>query len=218
MARSANCMPRLLLYGLMPGCASVCHHTPGAHRYCDGVRSVTSAEIDQAGACPVGASGWFSRHNGTRSAGGLMIEQSANDMVRDHRKIPVLLVMLNCPVSLSNQLMYTTSGIANAVTHATTTRQPTRRSSRNARITRKTGAPLPLITDAHETSSPTMTASQMAGLRLISRIPTAIISTSVNSVSGRMEDSSQICRESNRVGADASTAPQAGSPRTRSTP
>ena len=38
----------------------------------------------------------------------------------------------------------------------------------------------------------------------------AIISTRVNKVSGRMEDSSQICRESNSVGTAASVAPQAG--------
>ena len=48
-------------------------------------------------------------------------------------------------------------------------------------------------------------------------VATAIISTSVNKVSGRIEDSSQICRESNSVGTAASVAPQAGSPRTRST-
>ena len=62
-----------------------------------------------------------------------------------------------------------------------------------------------------------MAACQMAGLGRTIRIATAIIRVSVNSVSGRIEDSSQICRESNSVGAAASTAPQAGSPRVRST-
>ena len=80
-----------------------------------------------------------------------------------------------------------------------------------------TGAPLPRMTEAQETSSPTITACQMAGLGRTTRIATAIISTSVNKVSGRIEDSSQICRESNSVGTAASVAPQAGSPRTRST-
>ena len=57
----------------------------------------------------------------------------------------------------------------------------------------------------------------MAGLGRTMRIATAIMSVSVNRVSGKMEDSSQICRESNSVGAAASTDPQAGSPRVRST-
>ena len=80
-----------------------------------------------------------------------------------------------------------------------------------------TGAPLPRMIEAQETSSPTMIACQIVGLGRTMRIATAIMSTSVNRVSGRMEDSSQICRESNSVGAAASVAPQAGSPRVRST-
>ena len=80
-----------------------------------------------------------------------------------------------------------------------------------------TGAPLPRMTAAQETNSPTMTACQMAGFGRTMRIATAIISTRVNRVSGRMEDSSQICRESNSVGTAANVAPQAGSPRVRST-
>ena len=81
----------------------------------------------------------------------------------------------------------------------------------------KTGAPLPRMTEAQATSSPTITACQIAGLGRTIRIATAIMSTRVNRVSGRIEDSSQICRESNSVGAAASVAPQAGSPRVRST-
>ena len=81
-----------------------------------------------------------------------------------------------------------------------------------------TGAPLPRMIEAQATSSPTITACQIAGLGRTTRIATAIMSTSVNRVSGRMEDSSQICRESNSVGTAASVAPQAGSPRVRSTP
>ena len=84
-------------------------------------------------------------------------------------------------------------------------------------MTTNTGAPLPRMTEAQETSSPTITACQMAGRGQTTRIATAIISTSVNKVSGRIEDSSQICRESNSVGTAASVAPQAGSPRPRST-
>ena len=55
--------------------------------------------MDQAGAGEVGWSGWFCGQSGTRSAGGLMIEQLANNMVRDHRNNPVLLVMLSWPYS-----------------------------------------------------------------------------------------------------------------------
>ena len=42
--------------------------------------------------------------------------------------------------------------------------QPTRMISRKARMTTKTGAPLPRMTEAQETSSPTITACQIAGL------------------------------------------------------
>jgi hypothetical protein len=59
------------------------------------VRWFTTASTDQGGVGPVGWSGWFSGHSGTRFAGGLMIEQFANDIVRDHRNRPLLLVMLN---------------------------------------------------------------------------------------------------------------------------
>jgi hypothetical protein len=95
--------------------------------------------------------------------------------------------------------------------------QPTRMISRKARMTTTTGAPLPRMTEAQATSSPTMTACQIAGLGRTTRIATAIISTSVNRGSGRIEDSSQICRESNSVGTAASVAPQPGRPRVRST-
>ena len=81
-----------------------------------------------------------------------------------------------------------------------------------------TGAPLPRMIEAQATSRPTITACQIAGLGRTMRIATAIMSTSVNRVSGRIEDSSQICRESNSVGTAASVAPQAGRPRVRSTP
>ena len=84
-------------------------------------------------------------------------------------------------------------------------------------MTTKTGAPLPRMIEAQATSSPTITACQMVGLGRTIRIATATMSTRVNRVSGRIEDSSQICRESNSVGAAASVAPQAGSPRVRST-
>ena len=72
----------------------------------------------------------------------------------------------------------------------------------------KTGAPLPRMTEAQETSSPTITACQIVGLGRTMRIATAIMSTKVNRVSGRIEDSSQICRESNSVGTAASVAPR----------
>ena len=81
----------------------------------------------------------------------------------------------------------------------------------------KTGAPLPRITEAQATSPPTVTASTMPGRGRTMRIAAAIISTNVNKVSGKMEDSSQIWRESNSVGTAARVAPQAGSPQRRST-
>ncbi len=74
------------------------------------------------------------------------------------------------------------------------------------------------MTDAQAMSTPTITACQIVGLGRTMRIAMAIMSRSVNRVSGRIEDSSQISRESNSVGAAASVAPQAGSPRLRSTP
>jgi hypothetical protein len=83
----------------MPGWASCWYHAPAAHRYSAGVRSFISALIDQAGAGPIGWSGWFSGHSATRSAGGLITAQLAKDMVRDHRNIPVLFVMLSWPCS-----------------------------------------------------------------------------------------------------------------------
>ena len=130
----------------------------------------------------------------------------------------MLLVMSNWPNSWKKNSAYPATGIANAARQAVKTFQPTRMISRKARMITMTGAPLPRMTAAQATSSPTMTACQMAGLGRTSRIATAIISTSVNRVSGRIEDSSQICRESNSVGTAASVAPQAGSPRVRSTP
>src|ERR1035437_10050991 len=135
-----------------------------------------------------------------------MIEQLANDMVRDHRNNPLLLVMLSCPYSEKKISAYAATGIANAARHAVTTFQPTRWISRKARITTMTGAPLPRMTAAQATSTPTMTACQIVGLRATTRIAIAIISTNVNRVSGRIEDSSQIWRESNRVGTVASVA------------
>src|SRR5579863_8319300 len=218
MARSANCMARLLVYPLIPGWAATEYQACGSHRYCSGIRSFSSAPTDQAGADLVELSGWFCGHSGIRSAGGLMTEQLANDIVRDHRNSPVLLVMSNWPYSEKNRSMYPSSGTAKAVTHAVITRQPTRRTSRKARITTNTGAPFPRMTEAQERSTPTTAACQMAGFGATLKIATATTSTSVNRVSGRMEDSCQISRESNSVGAAASVAPQAGSPRVRSTP
>jgi len=57
------------------------------------------AAMFEAGAGEVGWPGWCSGHSGTRSAGGLMTAQMANDIVRDHRNSPVLLVMLSWPYS-----------------------------------------------------------------------------------------------------------------------
>src|SRR5579862_2413205 len=218
MARSANCMARLLVYPLIPGWAATEYQACGSHRYCSGVRSFSSAPIDQAGAGPAVWSGWFCGHSGSRSAGGLMTAQLANDIVRDHRNRPVLLVMSNWPYSEKNRSMYPSSGTANAVTHAVTTRQPTRLISRKARITTKTGAPFPRMTEAQEMSTPTTAACQTVGFGATIRIATATTSTNVNRVSGRIEDSCQISRESNSVGAAARVAPHAGSPRVRSTP
>src|SRR6266478_62665 len=105
MARTANSVASLLLYALMPGWASDRHHAPGSHRYAAGLRPSSSADTDQAGAGEVGWPGWFCGQSGARSAGGLMMAQLANDMVRDQRNIPVLLVMLNWPKSTKNQSM-----------------------------------------------------------------------------------------------------------------
>ena len=155
-------MASLLLYTLTPGWASCRYHAPGAQRYSAGVRSFIRALMDHAGAGPTGWSGWFSGQSGTRSAGGLITAQLANDMVRDHRNSPVLLVMSNWPNSWKKNSAYPATGIANAARQAVKTFQPTRMISRKARMITMTGAPLPRMTAAQATSSPTMTACQMA--------------------------------------------------------
>ena len=76
---------------LKPGCASFRHQAPGAHRYAAGVGDPSMAGTDQ-GPAGRGGSGWRSGQSIRRAAGGLMTEQSANDMVRDHRNMPSLLV------------------------------------------------------------------------------------------------------------------------------
>src|SRR5690242_18522833 len=94
MAAMANRSPSLLLAGLMPGCASVRHQTSGAHRYSAGSGSLSRCEMDQLGAGPGGGATERSRlgHSGTRSRGGLITAQLAKLVVRDHRKMPSLLV------------------------------------------------------------------------------------------------------------------------------
>ena len=63
------------------------------------MRSFSSADTDHGGVGEVGWSGWFCGQSGTRSAGGLIIAQLANNIVRDHRNSPLLLVMLSWPYS-----------------------------------------------------------------------------------------------------------------------
>src|ERR1700731_4547596 len=99
MARSANFVASVLLYALMPGWASVWYHEPACHRKSAGVRSCSRADSGQGGAGEVGLSGCAAGQSACSSAGGLMIAQLANDMVRDHRNSPLLLVMLNWPYS-----------------------------------------------------------------------------------------------------------------------
>ena len=77
-----------------------------------------------------------------------MIEQLANDMVRDHRNRPVLSVMLSWLWSLKKITTYTASGTTNAATQAAKAFQPTRMISMKIRMTTKTGAPLPRMTEA----------------------------------------------------------------------
>ena len=112
------------------------------------MRSPRRAGIDQAGADAAGWSGWFSGQSGASLAGGLMTEQLANNMVRDHRNSPLLSVMLSWPCSPKKMATYTTSGTTNAATQAARTFQPTRMISRKIRMTTATGAPLPRMTEA----------------------------------------------------------------------
>lgn len=80
-----------------------------------------------------------------------------------------------------------------------------------------TAGPFPR-TSAHQASSrPAAAHCHRAGVRRVSSSATAPRASSPYRVSGQMADSSMICRESNRVGAAASTAAQAGRPQWRST-
>src|SRR5437764_3338476 len=58
--------------------------------------------------------GWALGHSAWRSAGGRITAQFANDMVRDHRNMPLLLVMLTGPCTAANQPRYPATGITPA--------------------------------------------------------------------------------------------------------
>src|SRR6266700_2230413 len=126
MALIANRSARWLLARLnaavsgtkpLGGC---CHcHAWWFHRYRFGSGRFAGSACARPSGCTPG-------HSACRSAGGLITVQSANDIVRDHRNSPLLLLMLNEPCAASNQPMYATTGSAPATRPAAARRQPTR--------------------------------------------------------------------------------------------
>src|SRR5215831_11965777 len=94
-----------------------------SHRY----RFGCSRTVDPGCAVVIGC---CSGQSARRSAGGLMTAQFANDMVRDQRNKPLLLVRLNEPFTTSNHEMKATTDTAPPASTAHTRRQPARRISR----------------------------------------------------------------------------------------
>ncbi|MGH3188559.1 MAG: hypothetical protein ACRDPY_11370 [Streptosporangiaceae bacterium] len=68
-------------------------------------------------------------HKNRSPGGGLITAQSANDIVRDQRNTPSLLVSVNWCSCRSNHPAYPATGIAPAITAATKAVTPTRRTS-----------------------------------------------------------------------------------------
>src|SRR5215471_5860801 len=83
--------------------------------------------------------GWASGQSARRSAGGLITAQLANDMVRDHRNSPLLLLRLNEPCTAANQLMYPTTGSTPASSEAPARRHPALLISRKRGTSRTSG-------------------------------------------------------------------------------
>src|SRR5262252_8448111 len=76
--------------------------------------------------------GWALGQSAWRPACGRITAQFTNDMDRDHRNMPLLLVMLKVPCTAANQPRYPAPGITPASSAAPALRQPTQRSSRNS--------------------------------------------------------------------------------------
>ena len=74
-------------------------------------------------------------------AGGLITAQSANDIVRDHRYTPSLLVRLNWCSCTLNQAAYPATGSAPASSAAATVTRPARRIASAAEQYRQQGQP-----------------------------------------------------------------------------
>jgi hypothetical protein len=146
-----------------------------------------------------------------------MTAQSANDMVRDHRNRPLLLVRLTEPQTAANQAMYAATGSAPAASAATAGRQPARRiSSQPGTAAMKTSAVGRTTADRPSSAPATATRRAGGGSRHSSTAKPATM-RAIASRSPMISRSSSSSAGRNSTGVTASVAPQPGSPRQRVT-
>ena len=94
-------------------------------------------------------------------------------MVRDHRNMPLLLVMLTEPCTAANQPRYPATGSTPASSAAPALRQPTRRSSRNSGMSSTSGRVVGRTVTEAPVIRPAVTTCHIAGGLRISSTPNA---------------------------------------------
>ena len=159
-------------------------------------------------------------HSARSPAGGLITAQSANDIVRDHRYTPSLLVRLNCRSCTLNQAAYAATGSAPASSAASTVTRPARRISSAASSTTSSTASStsPTGQSRAETPSRKAAAAVAAGRRSPGDRSSRYRASKTrrpNGTSGTASASSWSSYASKSTGRVASVAAQAGSPKRR---
>ena len=160
-------------------------------------------------------------HSARSPAGGLITAQSANDIVRDHRYTPSLLVRLNCRSCTLNQAAYAATGSAPASSAASTVTRPARRISSAASSTTSSTASSTSPTGQSRAETPSRKAAA-AVVATGRRSPgdrssryRASKTRRPNGTSGTASASSWSSYASKSTGRVASVAAQAGSPKRR---
>ena len=152
-------------------------------------------------------------HSAGSATGGLITAQSANDIVRDHRYTPSLLVRLNWCSWMLNQALYAATGSAPASSAASTVTSPARRTSSAPSSTTSSTASSTSPTGQSSADTPSRKAA--AVVRAGRRSPGARSSRyrasktrKPNGMSGTASDSSWSSYASKSTGMVASVAPR----------
>src|SRR5450755_1514730 len=123
LARALLAVVNPAVSGTIPAALPCQSHARWSQRYTLGGSRAPPAGTPREDGCLPGQSA-------RRFCGGLMTAQLANDMVRDHKNSPSLLVSPTLPVAAANHAMYPATGSRPAARAASAVRQPDLMTSR----------------------------------------------------------------------------------------